>query len=424
MGRISARSLTAKQVEHESQEGYHADGPHTGLYLQVKQGKSGLVRSWIYRYTSPTTCTRREIGLGSVRVRKLADARAIALEYRLQVLDGVDPKDKRDKTQTENATARANQITFDEACALCIKAKEPGWKNAKHTQQWRNTLAAFASPLLGKLSVDSITTELVFKVLEPIWLEKTETATRVRQRIEAVLDWCAARGYRNGENPARLKGALGELLPKSNKISKVVHHPSIPYQQIYQFVQALRRKGGTGAFALEFILLTATRTSETIAANWDEFDLDTNVWSIPADRMKTGREHRVPICDRAIEILEIMRRVKRNSWVFPAPSTKSVNHISLGTCLVLMKRMPDYAAYTPHGLRASFRDWGAETTNFSNETLEMALAHTIKNKAEAAYRRGDQLLKRAKLMQQWEMYIEQDGSSDSIRQIKKVAGNN
>lgn len=405
MGRVAASPLTAKQAKYESRPGYYADGPNTGLYLQVKAGKSGATRSWIFRYTSPVTRKRREIGLGSVRVRKMADARLLAMEYRLQVLDGKDPKDERDSIQLEKIATHAKQVTFDEACLKCIQAKEPEWKNAKHGQQWRNTLKTYVSPLLGKLPVSSITTDLIYEVLEPIWLNKTETATRVRQRIEVVLDWSKARGYRKGENPARLKGPLGALLPKSNKISKIVHHPAIPYSQIQPFARSLRERGGISAFALEFLLLTAARTNEGIKAKWDEFDLDAKIWTIPAERMKSGKEHRIPLSKRVIQILEIMSTGQQNQYVFPSPSTIKSTHISLGTCLTLMKRTEGYNNYTPHGLRSTFRDWAAETTNFSNETLEIALAHTIKNKAEAAYRRGDQLTKRAKLMEQWSVFV-------------------
>ncbi|MEY3525219.1 MAG: Prophage integrase, partial [Pseudomonadota bacterium] len=198
MGRVAAKALTAKQVEKESAPGYHADGPNTGLYLQVTPNDSGFTRSWVYRYTSPTTRKRRELGLGPVKVRKLADARSLSAELRLKVLNGIDPKDERDRIRFEGIAARGHQITFDEAVRQCIAAKSVEWKNIKHGQQWRNTLTTYASPLLGRVPVESITIELVHKVLQPIWITKTETATRVRQRIETVLDWCKARGYCKG----------------------------------------------------------------------------------------------------------------------------------------------------------------------------------------------------------------------------------
>ena len=418
MGRTAAKSLSARQVEAEVRPGYHADGPHTGLYLQVTPIQDRVTRSWVFRYTSPTTRKRRELGLGSARIRKLADARALSAELRLQVLNGVDPKDERDRTKTTAIAVRANQITFDEALVQCRGAKAIEWKNIKHGQQWQNTLTTYASPLLGRMSVDLITTELVYKVLQPIWQTKTETATRVRQRIETVLDWCKARGYCKGDNPARLKGALGELLPKSQKIKKVEHHAAIPYRQINKFVTALRKEGGSAPLALEFMLLTAARTGEVVAAKWDEVDFDGQVWTVPASRMKSGKEHRIPLSIRALAILRLMKSAKQNDYIFPGHSAQKNSHMSTGTCRIVMKRMANFSAYTPHGLRSTFRDWAAETTSFANETLELALAHTIANKAEAAYRRQDQLEKRAKLMQLWQQFVESRPIVGSVRQIK------
>jgi integrase len=419
VGRTAAKALSAKQVETETRAGYHADGPHTGLYLQVTPVNDRVTRSWVFRYTSPTTRKRRELGLGSARIRKLADARALSGELRLKVLNGIDPKDERDKARAVAITARAHQITFDEAITQCIAAKSSEWKNIKHGQQWQNTLTTYASPLLGKLPVDLITTDLVFKALQPIWQTKTETATRVRQRIETVLDWCKARGYCQGENPARLKGALGQLLPKSQKIKKVEHHPALPYQRANEFVAALRKQGGMTSHGLEFMLLTACRTGEVAAARWDEVDFSTNVWTVPAMRMKAGNEHRVPLSSRAVEILTVLKAKAQNDFVFPSHSIERNSHMSLGSCLVAMKRMPGFEGYTPHGLRSTFRDWAAETTNFANETLELALAHTIKNKAEAAYRRKDQLEKRSKLMQQWQKFVETSHSTNQLLKFER-----
>jgi integrase len=421
VGRIAAKALSAKQVDTEIRAGYHADGPHTGLYLQVTPVNDRVTRSWVFRYTSPTTRKRRELGLGSARTRKLADARALSGELRLKVLNGVDPKDERDKDRANAITARAHQITFDEAIIQCMTAKAVEWKNIKHGQQWKNTLTTYASPQLGKMPVDLITTELVYKVLQPIWQTKTETGTRVRQRIESVLDWCKARGYCKGDNPARLKGALGELLPKSQKIKKVEHHPAIPYRQINEFVTDLRKQGGTAPLALEFMLLTAARTGEVVAAQWDEVDFDAGVWTVPAVRMKAGKEHRIPLSTRAVEILRAMQAAKQNEFIFPGHSVQKKSHMSTGTCRIMMKRMVNFAEYTPHGLRSTFRDWAAETTSFANETLELALAHTIPNKAEAAYRRQDQLEKRVKLMQQWQQYIETESQISGVIQITKRA---
>jgi integrase len=420
VGRVAAKALSARQVDTETRLGYHADGPHTGLYLQVAASAGGVTRSWIFRYTSPTTLKRRELGLGSTRTRKLADARALSAKLRLMVLNGLDPKDERDKERALAISRRATQITFDEAASKCLETKSLEWKNIKHGQQWQNTLATYASPLLGKIPVEQITTELVHRVLEPIWIKKTETATRVRQRIEVVLDWCKARGYCKGDNPARLKGALGELLPKSQKIKKVEHHAAIPYPQINEFVVALRKEGGSAPLALEFMLMTATRTGEVVAAKWSEVDFDSRVWTVPVERMKSGKEHRAPLSKRAMEILQTMWAVKQNEYIFPGHSVTKNSHMSTGTCRIVMKRMDNFSQYTPHGLRSTFRDWAAETTSFANETLELALAHVIKNKAEAAYRRQDQLEKRAKLMQHWQNFIEMPSKLGSVLQLRKA----
>jgi integrase len=419
VGRIAAKPLSAKQVGNESRLGYHADGANTGLYLQVAQGRSRVTRSWVFRYTSPTTRTRRELGLGSTRVRSLADARRVAADFRLQILDGRDPKDERDRQRAAAVTERAHRITFDEAMTKCIAARSLEWRNVKHGQQWNNTLTTYASPLIGKLPVEAITIDLVYKVLEPIWVTKTETATRVRQRIETVLDWCKARGYLKGENPARLKGGLGELLPSADKIKKVEHHPAIPYTRIHDFVRVLRDMKGTAPLALEFTLLTAARTGEVIAMRWDEVDLNSNVWTVPGERMKAGREHRVPLCNRAVEILRKMEAAQQNDFVFPGHSVKKHPHLSNGAFLAVMKRLPKFAEFTPHGLRSTFRDWSSETTQFPNETLELALAHTIKNKAEAAYRRQDQLEKRSKLMQQWQQYVETPPKTGKVHTFRR-----
>ena len=420
MGRIASKPLTAKQVETEKREGYYADGACPGLNLQVVHGQGRVTRSWLFRYTSPTTRTRRELGLGSTRVRSLADARKLATDFRLQVLDGMDPKDERDKHRAAAITERARRITFDQAVRECLQTKSLEWKNVKHGQQWINTLNTYASPLLGKQPVELITTDLIYKVLEPIWVTKTETASRIRQRIEVVLDWCKARGYMNGENPARLKGALGELLPKAQKIKKVEHHAAIHYTQVYEFVTQLRTMKGTAPLALEFMLLTAARTGEVVAAQWDEIDMAAKIWTVPAERMKANREHRVPLCSRAIDILRTMQAAQQNVYIFAGHSIQKNSHLSTGAFLALFKRLPQFKSYTPHGLRSCFRDWASERTQFQNETLELALAHTIKNKAEAAYRRQDQLEKRAKLMQQWQQHVESTHRETTVTEIKKT----
>ena len=337
---------------------------------------------------------------------------------RKQIASGIDPKTLRDAEKAERAAARPVVLTFQQAAEQCIATRQHEWKNAKHRHQWAATLQTYAYPTLGALPVDRITMERVLAVLEPIWTTKTETATRLRQRIETVMDWAKARKLFSGDNPASLKGGLGQLLPKASKIAKVKHQPALPYQQIHAFVQALRQKKGISPKAFEFLILTAARSGEVLGAKWDEIDLTAKVWTIPAERMKAGREHRIPLSAGAVTIINEMLAGKQCDFVFPNPTGKK--GMSNGALLAVIKGMPDYAAYVPHGFRSTFRDWAAETTSFANETLELALAHTIKDKAEAAYRRQDQLVKRAKLMEQWADYVGRQPQAATVTAIARV----
>lgn len=359
------------------------------------------------------------MGLGSAETRSLADARDQTAALRLVLLNGIDPKDQRDAERLELRLARSKQLTFIEAAKQCIATKEHEWRNAKHAAQWSTSLETYAHPVIGSRLVSEITTEDVLRILEPIWIKKTQTATRVRQRIESVLDWCKARKLVTGDNPASLKGGLGQLLPKASKVAKVKHQSALPYQQAHAFVQALRDKRGVSPKALEFLLLTAARSGEVLGAKWSEIDMNAHVWTIPAERMKAGKEHRIPLCTRAQAILAEMGTARQCDFVFPGPTGKT--GMSSAALLAVMKGMPDFAQYVPHGLRSTFRDWASETTSFPNETLELALAHTIKNQAEAAYRRGDQLAKRIKLMQQWEAFIETPPQRASVTALGKRA---
>lgn len=402
----SRRKLSARTVETERSLGYHADAQQPGLYLQVTEGASGITKSWVYRFTSPHTATRREMGLGPVALRPLADARALAAQYSKLVLDGFDPVEERRKATLQRRLERGNVITFDDAAKQCIAAKAPEWRNEKHAQQWTNTLATYASPVIGSLPVSSIDTAQVMRVLEPIWISKTETATRVRQRIEKVIDWAKASGYFKGDNPARLEGNLRELLPRSSKTKKVRHHPAVPFREIGAFMGKLREHKGVSALGLEFLISTATRTKEVTEAPWEEIDLDGKVWVIPANRMKAQREHRVPLNKRALQILREMLKARQGNFIFPGQRSGVDAGLSNAAFLALMKDMDGYAQYVPHGFRSSFRDWAAENTSYPNETVEICLAHAIKNQTEAAYRRGDQLEKRAQLMADWGAYLE------------------
>ena len=409
-------SFTARGLGSIITPGYHADPESKGLYIQVFKGINSYKRSWIFRYTSPTLLKRREMGLGSLDSRSLAEARKASLDLRKMVLEGIDPAEERSKARSKVTNAIHDGITFAKAAELCIKGKRSEWKNAKHADQWENTIATFVNPRIGKMRVDQINTSHIAKLLEqeikkksgevegPFWNVRTETATRVRQRIEVILDWCKAHEYIKGDNPARLKGALAHLLPKANKIQKRSHHPALPFQQIGEFMRELRTKSGFSVLALEFLILTATRTGEVLNAKWDEFDIENKVWTIPAERMKAGKAHRVPLNTRAIEIYDYLSKHRVNESLFPSKRYNKGNMSNM-SLIAIMKRMPAYAQYVPHGFRSTFRDWAAETTDYSNEAVELALAHTIKNKSEAAYRRQDQLEKRDKLMADWGKYI-------------------
>ena len=402
---VTHRKLSSRSVETERRAGYHADAQQPGLYLQVHLGASGITRSWVFRYTSPTTGKRREMGLGSTTIRSLADARSLAAAFSKLVIDGLDPLEERRLKKLNRRLEQAKTITFDEAARQCIAAKSPEWRNAKHAQQWANTIKTYVSPTLGPLPVNSVDTSHVMRVLEPIWLTKTETATRVRQRIEKIIDYAKARGYFSGENPARLEGNLRELLPSASKTKRVKHFGALPYKEIHNFVESLRKQTGVTPLALEYLILTAARTSEVTGAKWKEIDLQSKIWTVPASRMKAGREHRVPLCDRALAILTSIQS-GRNSSEYVFPGWKYSTGLSNGAMLVLMEKL-GYPSATPHGFRSCFRDWAAEEAHtFQNETVELALSHVIKNQAERAYRRGDQLERRRELMTAWQRFVE------------------
>ncbi|WP_216162793.1 site-specific integrase [Polynucleobacter sp. MWH-Creno-3A4] len=412
LGNSRKTNFTARGIISLAKPGYHADPDNKGLYLQITKFQGSITKSWIFRFSSPVTLKRREMGIGSLESLSLANARLKAFDLRRLILDGIDPLEQRIVKRTKAIEANNNSITFADAADRCIKTKQAEWSNSKHKDQWVSTIKTYALPIIGKLKVDQITTAHIVKLLEQeikkkngevegtFWKVRTETATRVRQRIEVILDWCKAHKYISGDNPARYQGALCHLLPKANKIKKVAHHPALPFKRIGEFISDLRTHNGYSAYALELLILTATRTSEVIEAKWNEFDLEAKVWTIPADRMKAGKEHRVPLNTRAMEILEQLKTIRVNSYLFPSSLHKE-RALSNMALLAMMRKMPKYADFVPHGFRSTFRDWAAETTEYSNETVELALAHTIQNKAEAAYRRQDQLDKRASLMADW-----------------------
>ncbi len=382
--------LTALAVSRAKAAGMYADGG--GLYLQVTAAGA---RTWIFRYTLQGRT--RDMGLGSLSAVSLAEARTRALEARRLKSAGIDPIGARDGQRAMERAETAKQITFKDAAEAFIKAHQAGWRNAKHCEQWRNTLATYVYPLMGALPVQQIDAGLVVRVLEPIWTTKAETAGRIRQRIEAVLDSATARGYRSGENPARWRGHLQNLLPALSKVRRVQHHPALPYTEIGAFMAELRKETGLAARALELLILTATRTTEAIAARWFEIDLEQKIWTIPAERIKAGREHRIPLSPAAVALLHQLAKTKDSEFVFPGRPGKP---LSDGALLALLRRLTG-SDLTTHGFRSTFRDWAAEQTNFPREVAEMALSHAIGDKVEAAYRRGDLLEKRRRMMEAW-----------------------
>jgi len=349
----------------------------------------------------------REMGLGSYYDLTLAEARERARGLRKLVKEHrIDPIDDRRARRSAERIERAKVMTFRQCAEAYVAAHEAGWRNRKHAAQWPSTLSAFVYPHFGALPVQTVDTALVMKALEPIWLKKPETAGRVRGRIESVLDWAAARGYRGGENPARWRGHLENLLPKRSKVRQVEHHAALPYTELGAFMAELRQQTGVGAAALEFAILTATRTGEVLGARWGEINMAEQVWTIPAGRMKAAREHRVPLSDQVLRILERKRQVPQGDYVFlGARAGRPLSNMAM---TMTMRRM-GRGDLTTHGFRSTFRDWAAERTNFSREVAEMALAHTVSDKVEAAYRRGDLFEKRRQLMAAWARYATNRG---------------
>jgi integrase len=343
---------------------------------------------------------RRDMGLGGYPGVTLAMAREKAREAREQIRQGIDPIERQQAALSALRAAVAAALTFKECADAYIKAHEAGWKSAKHAQQWRNTLAQHAYPVLGDLMVRDVGLPHVMSVLERIWTTKTETASRLRGRIELVLDWATARGYREGSNPARWRGHLDKLLAAPNKVAKVDHHPALPIGDVGAFMARLRAAEGVGARALEFAILTAARSGEVRGATWSEVDRKSKVWTVPAGRVKAGREHRVPLSPAAMALLDALPRMAGTDLVFPAPRGSQLSDMTLSA---VMRRMEVPAV--PHGFRSTFRDWAGELTAYPNEVCEMALAHTIENKAEAAYRRGDLFEKRRLMMIDWSKFL-------------------
>ena len=379
--------LTATKIKSLNKPGRYAD--RDGLYLQVN--RTGT-KSWIYRYQ--INGKRREMGLGSIKKLSLKKARSDAFKAAQLKDQGIDPKAVKDSKRED--TVNSTQ-TFKDCALSYIEEHKAGRKNAKHASQWENTLTQYVYPSIGDLPVDQITTPLILSILKPIWKTKTETATRIRGRVENILSWAIVHGYRKGPNPALWRGHLDMVLPQRNKVQKTKHHAALPYDEMPDFMKKLREHDSLSALALQFAILTAGRTGEVIGADWNEINLEKKIWTIPAGRMKAEQEHRVPLSNEAIQVLKALP--SEDGWLFP--SNRKGKHISNMAMLQFLKRDMGRKDLTVHGFRSTFRDWTAEQTHYPNEVCEAALAHTVKNKAEAAYRRGDMLEKRAELMQKW-----------------------
>ena len=396
-------ALTMRRVAQLDQPGRHRDGTVPGLYLQVTE--SG-VKSWLLRYEH--NGRERWMGLGPVHTFRLEEARERARRARQSLLDGIDPLDARRAERAVKAASAARNITFKECAQRYFDFHESKWRNAKHRAQFLSTLEQYAYPTFGNLPIAEIDTALVLKAIEPIWKRIPETASRVRGRIESVLDWATVRGHRTGNNPARWRGHLAEVLPARTSIAKVAHHPALPYTEVGEFLTQLRCREGIAARALEFTILTAARTGEVIAARWPEFDLSEKVWTVPAGRMKGGKEHKVPLSRPVLELLRSLPR--EGEFVFVGTrKDAAISNMAMTTVLRRMGR----GDITVHGFRSSFRDWAAERTNYPNHVVEMALAHVVGDKVEAAYRRGDLFSKRRRLMDEWARYCEMVHSDSS-----------
>jgi integrase len=390
--------LTAAQVEKGTKPGRYGDG--AGLYLLVR---SRHAKFWLFRYTR--SGKMREMGLGPAKGRTavpLSQARAKARQLHAAVREGRDPLAEREaeetKAQADAAKAKAVAMTFGEVANMYIAAYEQSWRSPKHRQQWHSTLRDYVLPAIGEMPVGSVDTGAVMKIIEPLWREKTETASRVRGRIEAVLDYAKARRWREGENPARWRGHLDHLLPQRSKVQRVEHHAALPWRETGAFMQRLRQNSGLSARCLEFLILTACRSGEVRRARWNEIDLEHKVWTIPEQRIKAGREHRVPLSEPAMDVLSAMAQLGAKGFVFPGLKTASaLSDVALTKAV----HVAGGNSATVHGFRSTFREWCAETTNYPRELAEAALAHTLKDKVEAAYQRGDLLEKRRRLMADW-----------------------
>ena len=406
-----AKELGALAVSKLKEPGMHPVGKVAGLYLQVL---SPAARSWILRVMVGEK--RRELGLGSYPAVSLKEAHTKAQAERDKISVGIDPILQRREAASNLRANQALEMTFEVAAKRFMDAKSSEWKNPKHGDQWRNTLETYAYPLIGRLYVRHIGREHVMQVLEPIWLTKNETASRLRGRIEAILSWSKVKGYRSGENPAAWRGNLENLLSKPSKVQKVRNHPALPIAEIGEFMPRLRAIDANGARCLEFAILTAARSGEARGACFGEIDWEANVWRVPAERMKAKKEHRVPLSAAAVALLKSMPRSKDHDFIFPSPRGKVLSDMTL---LMMVRRLGVDAV--PHGFRSTFRDWAGERTNYPRELAEVALAHVKGDATEAAYWRSDVLEKRRRMMDDWAQFIEKPAPKGSVIPLQKMA---
>lgn len=415
-------ALDVKRLQHpgKGRNVTFAVGGVTGLYLQITPNNG---RTWILRIKVGDA--RREIGLGGYPDVTLSMARDRAREAKDKIRQGIDPIEERKAAKAALAAAQRRGLSFADAVDKYLTAKLDQFKNPKHRQQWRNTLVTYALPELGTMLVQDITVQDVLRVLEPIWQNKTETASRLRGRIEAVLSWATVAGHRTGDNPARWAGNLKELLPAPSKVAKVGNHPALQIDDAPRWLSALRKRKGMSNRALEFAALTAARSQEVRGARWEEIDIDAGLWIIPAERMKMDREHRIPLSDDALVLLENLPRFKDNPLVFPAPRGGEMSDMSLSAAMRKLHKAEaekggvgfidriSKRPAVPHGLRSTFRDWVAERTHFAGDMAEVALAHRISNAVEASYRRGDMVEKRRAMMTAWAEHLTGPSGKDS-----------
>lgn len=408
LGKLSAASIVGLK-----KPGRYGDG--RGLYLQISRWET---KSWLLRYQ--LAGRSREMGLGSFDVVSLKEAREKARTARNLIVDGVDPIDTRKARKRALREEQAKRLLFKEAARQYIETHRVGWRNEKHIAQWYATLATYAYPIIGSLDVATIDTGHIIRILEPIWANVTSTASRVRGRIEAILDWAKVRGYRSGDNPARWKGHLDHLLPKRAKVRQVRHQPAMPFKDVPAFVRDLRSNGCVSALALEFTILCASRTGATIGATWDEIDLISGIWTIPGSRAGTKLRqaaHQVPLSNRAIALLRGPPREANNEHIFiGSRSGKGLSNMAM---LELLQG--SHPELTVHGFRSSFKDWASETTNFPDIVSEMALAHIVKDEVIVAYRRGTLLEKRKKLMEAWSRYCASETTLGNVTPLKRIA---